>query len=57
MGNRTNRHARVKPFRFKKIDQLPLVLVGKAIASTSVDEFIELYEKTRNSPREEDWAS
>jgi hypothetical protein len=33
--------------RFRKLDDLPLELIGKAIADFSVDEFIELTEKAR----------
>ncbi len=33
--------------RFKKIDNLPLELIGKAIAALSVDEFIEIYNNGR----------
>lgn len=33
--------------RFKKIDDLPLFLVGKAIAAVSVDDLIKVYEKTQ----------
>jgi hypothetical protein len=33
--------------RFKNLEGIPLELVGKAIACTSVDKFIELYEKIR----------
>ena len=33
--------------RFKKLENLPIDLVGKAVARTSVDEFIELYETSR----------
>ena len=33
--------------RFKKLDDLPVDLVGKAIARTSVDEFIGMYEASR----------
>lgn len=29
--------------RFKKLDDLPLDLIGKAVASTTPDQFIELY--------------
>jgi hypothetical protein len=31
----------------KKLDYLPLDLVGKAIARTSVDDFVEMYEESR----------
>jgi hypothetical protein len=33
--------------RFKKLDDLPLVVIGEAIARTSVEDFIALYEKSR----------
>ena len=33
--------------RFRKIDDLPLELIGKAVARTSVEKFIEQYEKAR----------
>jgi hypothetical protein len=33
--------------RFKSLDDLPLELVGEAIARTSVAEYIELYESSR----------
>ena len=33
--------------RFKRIDDLPLDLIGETIARTSVDEFIALYETAR----------
>ena len=33
--------------RFKRIDDLPLDLIGETIARTSVDDFIALYEKAR----------
>lgn len=35
--------------RFRTIDDLPLDLVGKAIARTTVDEFIVMYENARKS--------
>jgi uncharacterized protein YdhG (YjbR/CyaY superfamily) len=31
--------------RFKKVDDLPLELIGQAVGLTSVDEFISLYER------------
>lgn len=34
--------------RFKRLDDLPLDLVGRAIARTPVDDFIRLYEKSRH---------
>ena len=34
--------------RFKSLDDLPLGLISKAIARTSVDDFIERYEVTRS---------
>ena len=33
--------------RFRKLDDLPLELVGEAIARTPVDEFVELYKASR----------
>lgn len=33
--------------RFKKIEDLPIELIGKAVAKTSVDAFIKEYEKSR----------
>ena len=35
--------------RFRKIDNLPLDLIGKAIGYFSVDEFVEIYHKGRKS--------
>lgn len=35
--------------RFKKLENLPLELIGKAIANFEVDEFIEVYNNGRNS--------
>ena len=37
--------------RFKKLDDLPLDLIAEAVALTSVDSFIELYEASRARPR------
>ena len=34
--------------RFKKLEDLPLDLIGKAIARTSVDEFVGMYEASRH---------
>lgn len=34
--------------RFKSLGDLPLDLVGEVIASTSVDEYIKIYEKTHH---------
>ena len=39
--------------RFKKLDDLPIDLIGEAIARTTVAEFIELYEASRHSRRTE----
>jgi len=36
---------------FKRLDDLPMDLVGEAIARTPVDEFIERYEDSRRRPR------
>ena len=33
--------------RFRKLDDLPLELVGEAIARTPIDEFVELYKASR----------
>jgi hypothetical protein len=33
--------------RFKKVEDLPLDLIGKAVARITIKEFIELYEKAR----------
>jgi hypothetical protein len=33
--------------RFRKLEQLPLDVIGKAVAHTSVDEFIEIYKHAR----------
>ena len=33
--------------RFKKIDDIPLDLIGKAISKVSVEKYIEYYEKSR----------
>lgn len=33
--------------RFKSLDQLPLDLIGQVIAGTSVDELIDIYERSR----------
>ena len=37
--------------RFKSLDDLPLDLIGKVIAKTSVEEFIGIYEKAQGSAR------
>ncbi len=34
--------------RFRKLDDLPLDLVGEAIARTPIDEFVELYRASRS---------
>jgi len=34
--------------RFKKLEDLPLDLIGETIAMTSVDDFISVYEESRN---------
>lgn len=34
--------------RFKKLDDLPLTLIGETIASLKVDEFIEQFRKARS---------
>jgi hypothetical protein len=33
--------------RFRKLDDLPLDLIGEAVARVPVDEFIALYERSR----------
>jgi hypothetical protein len=35
--------------RFKKLEQLPLDVIGKAVAYTSVEEFIKIYKHTRQT--------
>jgi len=37
--------------RFKKLDDLPLDLIGKAIGRTKVTEFIQRYEASRRKSR------
>jgi uncharacterized protein YdhG (YjbR/CyaY superfamily) len=37
--------------RFKKVEDLPLDLIAKQVSRHSVDQYIELYEKSRESPR------
>jgi hypothetical protein len=37
--------------RFRKIDDLPLDLIGKAVAKTSVKKCIEIYEKSRKKEK------
>jgi len=34
--------------RFRKLDDLPLEVIGKAIARVSVDKFLRIYEESRN---------
>lgn len=34
--------------RFKKLDDIPLVLIGEAVAQMEVEEFIALYERARD---------
>ncbi|MBC8279470.1 MAG: DUF1801 domain-containing protein [Chloroflexi bacterium] len=36
--------------RFKKIDDLPVELIGEAIARTPVDAFIQMYESIKGKP-------
>jgi hypothetical protein len=38
-------------FRFKRLSDLPLELIGKAIARTSVEDYLEHYELTRNKKK------
>jgi uncharacterized protein YdhG (YjbR/CyaY superfamily) len=33
--------------RFKKVDDLPMDLIGKTVAGTSLQEYIEIYERSR----------
>jgi hypothetical protein len=35
--------------RFKRIEDIPIEAIGKIIGKTTVDEFIEKYEKDRSS--------
>ena len=37
--------------RFKELDDLPLELIGRVIARTTVSEFIEQYEASRRKTR------
>jgi hypothetical protein len=37
--------------RFRKMEDLPLELIGQSIASLSVEEFIAMVEKARSSPK------
>ncbi len=37
--------------RFRKLDDLPLDLIGEAIAKTSVEEFIDIYTASRSGRR------
>ncbi len=37
--------------RFRKLDDLPLDLVGEAIAKTPLDEFVEIYKRSREGTR------
>ena len=37
--------------RFKKLDDLPLELIGEAVAKTSLAEYIQLYEASRQKGR------
>ena len=39
--------------RFKSLDDLPMELIGKAVARTSAPDFIALYEASRRRPRSE----
>lgn len=36
--------------RFKRIEDLPLGVIGAAVARVSVDEYVKLYEKSRKKP-------
>ena len=35
--------------RFRKLDQLPLDVIGKVVAHTSLDEFIKIYRHARKT--------
>ncbi len=35
--------------RFRKLEQLPLDIIGKAVAHTSIDEFIKIYKHARKT--------
>ena len=37
--------------RFRKLDDLPLELVGEVVAKTPIDEFIEVYRRSREGKR------
>ena len=37
--------------RFRKLDDLPLDLIAEAVAMTSVESFVQLYEASRSKPR------
>lgn len=37
--------------RFRKLDDLPLELVGEAIAKTPIDEFVEIYRRSREGTK------
>lgn len=37
--------------RFRKLDDLPLDLVGETIAMTPIDEFVEIYKRSREQTR------
>ena len=37
--------------RFRKLDDLPLELVGEAIAKTSIEEFVDIYRRSREGRR------
>ena len=37
--------------RFRKLDDLPLELVGEAIAKTPVDEFVDIYNRSRENTK------
>ncbi|MGE0549103.1 MAG: DUF1801 domain-containing protein [Kofleriaceae bacterium] len=37
--------------RFKSLDALPLEVIGETIASISIDDFVDLYQRTRGSMR------
>jgi len=36
--------------RFREVDELPLDLIGQAVARTGVDDYIAMYERARGKP-------
>ena len=43
--------------RFRKLDDLPLELVGEVVAKTPIDEFIEVYKASRSPQKRKKQAS